>query len=108
MTEPANIHESTFSAPENSDLSSSIHTESASESLIDDLGEATHRVSADVHQVQETAADAFEVLRGAAVDCVSDIAAVVREMVRARPMGAIAAATAAGYVLSRLRGSRRR
>ncbi len=107
MIELSNTHEPIFSAQENS-TATSIHSPAASDSLIDELGEATHRLNADVQQVQEAAADAIEVFRGAAVECMSDIAAVVREMVRARPIGAIAAATAAGYVLSRIRGSHRR
>jgi ElaB/YqjD/DUF883 family membrane-anchored ribosome-binding protein len=108
MMETANNREPIPSGNEDSDSSSSRHTESLGDSLSDKFRETTHRVSEDVDQIWESVADAAEVLRNAAVECVRDIAFITRERMRTRPLAAIAAATTAGYVLARITGGRRR
>ena len=99
---------STFAGNDEVDSSASARIEAVSESLKDDLGDAAHQVREDVEQVRDSVVDAAEVLRNAAVDCVTDIAAVVRDLVRERPLVAIGAATAAGYILACIRGARGR
>ena len=97
-----------FSARDDAESSASVHADTIGGSVSEDLGEAVHQVREDVEQARDSVVDAAEVLRNAAVDCATDIAAVVRDLVRERPLLAIGAATAAGYLLARLRGARSR
>ena len=84
-----------------------VHPESTTDSFADEAEQATQRVCDDAVQIGELVTDAAQTLRRLAMDCVSDVTAVVRQTVSARPIAAIATAAAAGYVLARLRGGRR-
>lgn len=85
----------------------SVHPDSAAESVADEVEQATQRICDDAGQIREVVTDAAQALRGLLSDCVSDIAAVVRQTVSARPIASIATAAAAGYVVARLRRVRR-
>ncbi len=73
-----------FSARDDAESSASVHADTIGRSVCEDLGEAVHQVREDVEQARDSVVDAAEVLRNAAVDCATDIAAVVRDLVRER------------------------
>jgi ElaB/YqjD/DUF883 family membrane-anchored ribosome-binding protein len=73
-----------------------------SDSVRREFGEARERLGDGVDEIRAAAADAATSIRDTTRDVAGDVGEILREMIRERPLAAVAAVAAGAYLLAKL------